>query len=120
MSIIGVVNVAMLDWPWSVIHGLSGLVIGVMMMTVWPTISRWRFFSVGFGLLVLWEIVEILLRFFDAHAHLAIAPLKQAVGGFAFAPETTLNIFGDLVIGSAGLVVSRWMVHNRRRQRQQL
>ncbi len=111
MVVFGQINVAMFDWPWSGIHLASGLVIGTILATIaWSRPSR-RFWITGVGLLVLWELVEITLRFLDAHAHAAIAPFKRSVAGFAFAPETALNILGDLVIGSVGLWIGRLTRH---------
>ncbi len=107
MDIFGQINAAVFDWPWSGIHWLSGFVIGVLLILFLKIIKPGRFWSLGFGLLLLWELVEITLRYLDVHAHEAIAPLKQTVGGFAFAPESTANIVGDLAIGSLGLVLGR-------------
>lgn len=57
------------------------------------------------GLLALWEIFEKTLQYLDVHAHQTIAPFKQAVGGFAFAPETAANTTGDLIIGAVGTLI---------------
>lgn len=100
-------NVAVFDWPWSVIHWSSGFVIGVLLTVFLRKVKAGKFWSSGLGLLVLWELVEITLRYLDIHAHETVAPLKQAVASFAFAPESIANIIGDLAIGSAGLWYAR-------------
>lgn len=98
----------MFDWPWSGIHWLSGFIIGVILVFSLNITRQRKFWSIGLGLLILWELLEITLRYFDVHAHQSIALLKQAMGGFAFAPETTVNSIGDLIIGSVGLLVGRF------------
>lgn len=110
MVIFGQINVAVFDLPWSVIHFISGVTIGAILVGFVRLQPHRKFWSVGVGLLVLWELVEITLRYLDVHAHAVVAPLKQAVAGFAFAPETTLNIIGDLIIGSIGLMLGSWAI----------
>lgn len=105
MVLFGPVNQAMFDWPWSVIHLTSGLLIGALLLALIDQRRPGRFWTVGAGLLVLWEIVEKTLQYLDVHAHQSIAPLKQAVGGFAFAPETIANTTGDLIIGTVGMLI---------------
>lgn len=129
----GAINIAMFDWPWSGIHFLSGLVAGLVLSAVSflhprrsSSLSPIRlevhgrgvgvedqFWTAGLTVLILWELTEITLRYLDGHAHQAIRPLKDAVGGFAFAPETHLNTLGDLVIGSIGLWLGRWVMSRR-------
>lgn len=100
----------MFDWPWSGIHLMSGLLIGLI-ATWWPlTRPRKVFWWLTAGLLVLWEAYERTLHYLDVHHHAAIAGFKATVMNFAFAPETKLNSFGDLVIGMIGLLVGRWMI----------
>ncbi|MEK7537343.1 MAG: hypothetical protein AAB619_00010 [Patescibacteria group bacterium] len=105
MVLFGTINQAMFDWPWSGIHLVSGLCIGALLAILVYQRRPGRFWTVGVGLLVLWEIVEKTLQYFDVHAHQAIAPLKQAVSGFAFAPETVANTTGDLIIGAVGTLI---------------
>ncbi len=110
MPIFGAVNVAMFDWPWSTIHLMSGTLIGLL--ATWWIVTRPRkvFWWAGYGLLTLWEIYERTLHFLDVHHHQAIAGFKATVMNFAFAPETKLNTFGDLVIGGAGLFLGRYII----------
>jgi len=103
MTLFGAINVAMFDWPWSGIHFISGLLIGLALAIFFSKNLVRRFWLAGIGLLVLWELVEKSLGYFDQYHHQFIAPLKQAVSGFAFAPETIANTVGDLIIGSVGL-----------------
>lgn len=110
MILFGAINVAMFDWPWSGIHFMSGFLIGALLAVLINKQRPGRFWTFGEGLLVLWEIVEKTLRYLDAHAHEAIAPFKQAVAGFAFAPETVANTTGDLIIGSVGIATSLFLV----------
>ncbi len=112
--LLGQLNQAALDWPWSFVHTLSGIAIGwILANTV-----RWRptrtFWVSGIGLLVLWELVEVVLRLLDQHAHQAIAPLKHAVHSFAFAQESLTNSLGDLVVGTLGLWIGRQLTGRRR------
>ncbi len=107
MTLFGEINVAVFDWPWSLVHWVSGFTIGAILATfVWLRPPR-RFWVSGVGLLVLWELTEMTLRYLDVHAHDAVAPLKQAVSGFAFAPESSANTIGDLIIGAVGLEFGR-------------
>lgn len=99
----GRINEAVFDWPWSGIHLASGFFIGLTLAILIPKRRPGRFWFFGGGLLVLWEVVELTLQYLDLHAHDAIAPFKEVVGGFAFAPETVANLIGDLMIGSFGL-----------------
>ena len=94
---------AVFDWPWSAIHFTSGTIIGAILFFSAKIRGSWTPWVIGFSLLALWECVEVTLFFLDVHAHETIAPLKRAVSGFGFAPETTTNIIGDLLIGVAGL-----------------
>lgn len=100
----------MFDWPWSGIHWASGLCIGAVLAILIKRRQTELFWSVGFGVLVLWEVVEKSSHYFDVHAHQAVAPLKLAVGGFAFAPETAINTLGDLIIGATGLFIGQQVV----------
>ncbi|MBI2984994.1 MAG: hypothetical protein HYY50_05230 [Candidatus Kerfeldbacteria bacterium] len=112
MQLFGQVNEAVFDWPWSGIHSASGLFIGLLLVVIWNP-KAGRFWMIGVSLLVLWELAEITLRYLDVQAHEFVAPLKQAVGGFAFAPETPANVFGDLVIGFFGLMIGRAAIAQR-------
>ncbi len=107
VTLFGAINQAMFDWPWSVVHLLSGGLIGSVLALTFPRWSRRRFWSVGVALLIAWELLEVTLRYLDAHAHEAMAPFKAAVAGFAFAVESPLNILGDLIAGSVGLALGR-------------
>ena len=107
MLIFGPVNEAMFDWPWSGIHFVSGLLIGLVLVT-WPrTRFMKRFWFTGIGLLILWELFEFTLRTLDIYAHEAVAPLKQTMAGWFFAKENLVNVIGDIVIGVSGLWLSR-------------
>lgn len=116
MTIFGSINIAMFDWPWSMIHFMSGALIGLV--ATWWTITRRSrvFWWLGPSLLVIWEIYERMMHYLDVHHHAAIAAFKTAVDNFAFAPETKLNTFGDLVIGTVGLLVGRSIVVYIRRR----
>lgn len=110
MKIFGAVNIAMFDWPWSGIHFMSGLLIGLI--TAWWSRTRVSkvFWSVSIGLLALWEVYERILHYLDVHHHQFIAGFKATVMNFAFAPETKLNTFGDLVIGTLGIFIGRAVI----------
>ena len=114
MVIFGPVNIAMFDWPWSGIHFTSGLLIGLMLGFVRGTRPPKKFWTIGIGLLVIWELIEFVLRWLDIHDPQAVSALKQSVAGFAFGRETPINSFGDLVIGSVGLLSGRWLTAWRR------
>lgn len=109
MILFGEINVAMFDLPWSYVHLASGLTIGAILATIVWVRRPNRFWLNGMALLVIWEMTEMTLRYLDVHAHEAVAPLKQLVGGFAFGPESTANTTGDLIIGAVGLEIGRRM-----------
>jgi len=100
----GTINQAMFDWPWSGIHFVSGLLIGLALAILIKRANNKLFWIIGVGLLGAWELIEISLHYLDVHAHDFIAPLKESVAGFAFAPETVTNLIGDLLMGSVGLL----------------
>lgn len=114
MQLFGSVNIAMFDWPWSGIHFLAGLLIGLLLGFVRGWRPTKRFWVIGLGALVLWELVERTLRFLNIHAHTFIAPLKASVASFAFGEETIANSLGDLMIGSLGLYIGRTLTGFRR------
>lgn len=103
------VNEAMFDLPWSAVHLFSGMLLGAGLSIVFRRWTVRKFWFTGLALIVAWELFEGMLRFLDANAHAAIAPFKTAVSGFAFAEESTANIVGDLLIGSIGLVLGRFL-----------
>lgn len=107
MILFGEVNIAFLDLPWSAVHFISGLTTGAVLSTLAWLRSPKRFWLAGLAALVLWELVEMTLRYLDHNFHEAIAPFKWSVAGFAFAPESTLNTLSDLVIGAIGLAIGR-------------
>lgn len=109
MPIFGSVNIAMFDWPWSGIHFLSGLCVGLMLGFVRGWRPTRRFWTIGILVLVIWELIERTLRFLDIHAHDTIAPFKASVASFAFGEETWANTIGDVIIGSVGLLFGRWV-----------
>lgn len=104
------VNETMFDWPWSAIHLLSGLLLGFGLSIIFRRWTARKFWLTGLSLVVAWELFEGVLRYLDANVHEAIAPFKNAVAGFAFAVESPTNIIGDLLIGSIGLVLGRFLV----------
>ncbi|MBI5467393.1 MAG: hypothetical protein HY975_04250 [Candidatus Kerfeldbacteria bacterium] len=106
----GSINVAMFDWPWSIIHLMSGTLIGLLLAVSFRLARRQTFWWTGIGLLAVWELYEWLMHYLDVHHHAVIAAYKTAVDSFAFAPETWVNITGDLIIGSVGLGFGRWIV----------
>ncbi len=116
MQLFGSINIAMFDWPWSGIHFMSGTLIGLIAAWWPPTRRRKVFWWLCIGILFLWEVYERTTQYLDVHHHEVIAGFKIAVNNFGFAPETKLNSFGDLVIGSVGLLVGRWVVLTIRRK----
>lgn len=110
----GSINVAMFDWPWSIIHLMSGTLIGLLLALILRRPRPRTFWWVGVGLLVIWEKYEWLMHYLDVHHHTVIAAYKTAVDSFAFAPETWVNILGDLIIGSVGLAAGRWVIRQLR------
>jgi len=114
MIIFGPINRAVFDWPWSGIHFLSGVCIGALLALLGR--GRKILAVVGIGLLIIWEAIERTLHFLDVYHHAFIAPLKNAVDGFAFAAEVPANIAGDIFIGTIGLFVG-WFIIKKIRQR---
>jgi hypothetical protein len=102
----------MFDWPWSGVHFVSGLVIGLMMIIGLGLRSK-NFWVIGVSLLLFWELVERSLHFLDVYHHQAIATLKASVGGFAFAPETALNATGDMIVGCLGIFIAHLLLRKK-------
>lgn len=117
MHIFGTENVAMFDWPWSVIHFTSGTVIGLLGGWLFQAKPLVRFWIFGSGLLLLWEVYERAMHYLDLYHHQLVIGFKAGVMGFAFAPETWVNTTGDLVIGGVGMLLGRWMMLNILRRR---
>ena len=86
MWLAGEVNLAAFDLPWSVVHFVSGLAVGLGLRLVRHTSSRRHRFWIGLAVLVTWEIFE--------YGFVATGLVES---------ESWLNIFGDLLIGSVGV-----------------
>ena len=108
MVLFGAINEAMFDWPWSGVHLLSGLCIGIMFGFIRGTRSPRKFWLLGLSILVLWELFEFTLRTLDIHDPQLVAGLKSSMASFAFGRETLANSSGDIIIGSVGLLIG-WL-----------
>lgn len=107
MQLFGPVNIAMFDWPWSGIHFLSGLVIGVIFVLA-NRRRPWRSsILLGLFLLILWECFEGFLRYMDLNHHAGVLPLKTALDGAFFDIESWANLIGDIIIGMVGITLVR-------------
>ncbi len=106
----------MYDWPWSGIHFTSGLIIGLILASR-KTVSQPKWlWTIGVGLLAVWEVIERTLQYLDRNHHAFILPFKQAVAGFAFTPETNWNLLGDMTIGPLGILIGWLIIRNLRRR----
>ena len=101
--IFGTENIAMFDWPWSVVHFFAGVIIGVI-FSLQRSVGQRRALEWGFGLLALWELVEIFLRL-EKNSPTVGPTLHRIFTQNYFAAESTINSIGDLVIGSLGIIV---------------
>lgn len=114
MTIVGPINTAIVDAPWSLIHFISGFIIGTAVALL-DRPRRWgRKVVTGVSVLVAWEAIEITLHQLDLHAPGAVTWLKAAVHGYFFAPESAANVTGDLVIGTLGLLMGVKLFHRPR------
>lgn len=84
----GGVNQALIDWPWSMVHLLSGAAIGFGLSNIASRQSKKQRRIIGISLLIVWEIFENTL----------------AVNGLV-ERESLLNIFGDVAVGTVGLLI---------------
>lgn len=111
MILFGPVNQAMFDWLWSGIHFMSGIFIGLAIAMIVSTTKR---VGLGFGILMLtlWEGWEAFLRYLNIHHPVWLDPIRPGLGSIIL-PETAVNIAGDLLIGTMGLLiglyVARWV-----------
>lgn len=105
MTFIGTLNQSVFDWPWSLIHLGSGLIIGWLVAK--PHLSWKRALLIGVGLLILWELFEGWLRWLDLYHHGSVATIKNSLGGAFFDRESWGNIVGDIVVGTFGIIAAR-------------
>lgn len=91
----------LVDW-WSLGHLTWGIVLGLLFILLknrFVSLGRSKyFFRVGLIIFVLWEIIEVIARYFDEHFVTSImSPLAEH--------ESWINVFGDIVIDLIGLLV---------------
>ncbi|MBI4092827.1 MAG: hypothetical protein HY420_02780 [Candidatus Kerfeldbacteria bacterium] len=96
----------MFDYPWSLIHAISGLIIGLLLKRLPPRKAVTSRLAFGVAILVLWEILEMLLRTINRSLPILASDLQRVVPRAFFAPESVANVAGDLIVGTAGLLVS--------------
>lgn len=118
MTFCCVLNQSMFDWPWSVIHFASDLIIGAIFSLL---LGRWRSSSrvwlSGFLLLVLWELFEMWLRYIDVHATEVANALRTFIPHSWFSIESWANSTGDLIIGGVGLFIGQAIFHRPKQEK---
>ena len=106
--IFGATNYSLID-IFSLRHFFSGLVIGLIL--VWlhnkhnAYQGNWIYYLVGMVPIVLWEILEIFLRFvkFELNANRLYGFTSIFVPQSTFTLEGKINIYADIVLGLMGL-----------------
>lgn len=88
----------MFDLPWSAVHTVSGLSLGFGLFMMHSRVSTYTRFLIGVGFLAAWEIIE-----------------GTAVRLGVMEPETFANVTGDMIIGTAGMIVAWALVRHRGR-----
>lgn len=108
------INEGMFDFPWSVIHFVSGFLIALVFFSLHRgrlnlSQARWVY-TYSFALLIGWELIELNLRIAEMfHPELSTQMKEWIYAGF-FETEHWINILGDLLIGLAGIVSAHWLV----------
>lgn len=104
MQFIGQRDIAMLDWPWSFIHFLSGTGVGIG-LRYWLHVNGVSFWVLGVALLIVWELYERMLRRLEARNSRFIPWYKRYAQGLGLGPETVVNSTGDVLIGAVGMLM---------------
>lgn len=97
----GYSNISFFDY-WSIIHFFSGLIVGSVFIYLKKKLKYLQktkiYFAFGFCVLILWELIEVVLRIFK-HEN-ANGIIKAYMSS-----ESYLNIFSDIIIGAIGLLI---------------
>ncbi len=104
----------LIDW-WSLGHLAWGIVLGILLISLRTRFASLKqakyFFRVGSVILVLWEILEIIARYFEKYFMATIlSPMAEH--------ENWINILSDLAIGLISLSFT-YLIYNRRFQREE-
>ncbi len=108
----GIPNESIFDSLWALIHFLSGCVIGYALAYLILRMNKSKktlFFLVGFTLLVLWEVLEAFLRYFYIVDYQLTEKFLKFIPSEYFEYESYVNIAGDIIIGSIGLILFAWL-----------
>jgi hypothetical protein len=98
MIFFGETNIAALDLPWSIVHGISGLAIGLGLRFARHSSVRRVRFGIGVATLTIWEVFEYGL----------------GVRGWVEL-ESWINILSDILVGSVGVWLTLFWVYRGRR-----
>ncbi|MBU0706851.1 hypothetical protein KKG41_00580 [Patescibacteria group bacterium] len=101
----GQINYSFFDSYWALVHFCSGLLLGLLIVYLTRTVDKKRYYYIGIGLLVLWEIFEGLLRILNKYFIDMAESLQSVIPSNFFLTESVINITSDLILGSLGLTI---------------
>lgn len=102
--IFGIENISFFDSYWALVHFIAGLLIGVTLLVLkLKEIKKYIF--IGSLILILWEVLEIYLRYLYMKGSAFISFLESFMPESFFLGESYINIISDLVLGSFGLLI---------------
>ena len=110
--ILGATHYSLID-IFSLRHFFSGLVIGLILVWLHNKYNayqnKWTYYLVGMVPIVLWEILEVFLRFvkFGLNAERLYNFTSIFVPQSTFTLESKLNIYADITLSLFGL----WIIY---------
>jgi|GEM_PF-3463668 len=103
----GITDVSVFDY-WTIIHLASGICLSsylaVMLSRSDNPRRRTAYFSVGMGIIFLWELFEMVLRLIEYNDPVLAETLKNYLDPGFFGVESILNVASDIAIGATALV----------------